>query len=94
MSKMSQEVANRVENANFVASAGAVHGDAVIRGLGKLPAAPPAEVLSSVLAWLRELLSSNTEALRLGELAYTAEQADDPGRALLETRRSPGSRRG
>ncbi|MBI2569847.1 MAG: hypothetical protein HYV63_22820 [Candidatus Schekmanbacteria bacterium] len=61
-----------------MAAAGGHHLDRALEDLGKLPAAPPAEVLSSVLGWLRELLSRNTEALRHTELAHTVEREDEP----------------
>lgn len=83
MAKTSITVSEQTTNADFVASALAVHHEPVIAGLLDNNAALPPEdhideaVLQQFFTWLRKLLQHKGNALVTAEAAYVAEQADD-----------------
>lgn len=83
MARTSTKVSEQTTNAEFVASALAVHHEPVIAGLLANNAALAPEdhideaVLQQFFTWLRKLLQQKGAALAVAEAAYVSEQADD-----------------
>ncbi len=85
MSNMSIQVQNRSNNARFTVSSERTHRDEVMQGLLARNAALPAaqrideSTIRLFLDWLASNIEHKTEAMVTAEVAYVAEQLDDPG---------------